>query len=1020
MKLKKEKNVGLSFGRLSRSLMVAVLLVNYLPITGLSGTDKIEAVTGTAAAPVIKKGLDHTSLYIQSDAIYHRGLREYVTAASPDGGVLSYAWFINTSDAYLDGTDNVTSGTWGDNGKDANGDGNTGYQGSYGTQAASSNILIATTPTTVGTYYVYVEITNTTSGGASTTVRSKRAKLDVRANLYNRKTDGTNPSGNNVIPDYYIFPPRDNNVSLRTAKPYLDTTLFYMSLQNQEYIATNNVLSSRYQFDIGVQRGYDMYAVGNSSKVEDISTVPGKIYEFSFIHTSCNQETSGPAVEKDFLGFTVAKSKLEESDYSPTILNRYWDGTDNISADDDKDNGNQTFKFDTTYMSSGGSTNYGVYPYGMNPGAQGTNSTTKAPHFMPDIWGQEFGTDYFFDIARSILFPDTFDYTKKPAGQSAYDWQKSFYDAAGVTPGVTSPSVSNLSGSSDVPVNSNFLARINALNKTNQFTAATYGGDPVQLFLSNDGTVQPGRTDGSISKKSGYVTIPETQGATVLAFTSLSADNTVSDNGLDQVVFQPIAKPTISETQTYAGNNSLTVSGTKADYAYALVDVSQGYAQYVANVGSYTTDATIDTSLGEGDNWFTTSNASITFDNLGVGRTYRIIAIPQAAIQVETNSNVTPLDVLDTDAWVDTTIAVPAVEGHILSGAYHDGGINKGRVRIRQANLGNYYALLAVGSTGKPITTSAVGDWVTPDANGEVVFENLALQTGDNPYVVIAKPQSFFTFDYAKATYSPTETYQAGDNIPSGFSEGDPVMIATPVTITNAVTNLALGKSEITRSLGRVDDEDNDAGTDTITITYDATYRGGGLAFPANTTAIAFDKTRGTVAGLKGSVDVSSQSTATFSVPTDGDYDVILQFGAHYDLPIVALAAPDPLVIDYVNENLLINGLSGAAGYNTQGNVDYRLESGGNYYLGTSATTVVQGSNTQPISLTPALDDTAHPYQAEGTLSYTKHMADTTRTIGVQRILAVPHRDLARSCSTDLYGNDSRDHGMDGYRRRVQ
>ncbi|GHU37957.1 hypothetical protein FACS1894192_08240 [Bacilli bacterium] len=986
--------------------MVGILLVNYLPVTSLSGTDKIVAeTTGTAAAPVIKKGLDHTSRYIQSSSTYQRGLREYVTAVSPDGGVLSYAWFINTADSYLDGTDNATSGTWGANGTDANGDGNTDYQGSYGTQSSTSNILIATTPETTGIYYTYVEITNTTSGGASTTVRSERAKLDIRNE---DKLDKPAAAANVKIAPEFVFPtvtslPVAGNgyVGARNNTIFgaFDSTLFYTVVGVRTANGWNNSIEGNlqdmnppivtgaaqrfstmeYQRSTYTNNQYvmDTNCVGSSSVYQDISTVPGAIYDVNFEHYSIGDAASAG----DVLAATIAPSKFSSDDYASDIPNRYWDGSQGIGSTQGMNNNQGTYFFniagDTNNVFVGSQNlatiNAGKYPYGLNPGAQNLPATGD-PVVQPGILGSKYGTDYFFDMTRYSLL-----------GLYKGDNNKVFqFDLANAT-----NSSYNKTG---------VVAAASTSAYANTKKVFTYGGENIVQFYSRDNLAQAGQPNNN--RKQFYYTVPEGQGATVEAFSSVANTNDANDNGIYNVQFSRISKPEIAVSQDYVGDNAITVSGAKATYAYAIVDVSQGYPQFLDNVAQYTTDATIDTTLGTGNNWFTTTRTTINFTGLGVGRTYRVIAIPQGAIQPETNSNVTPLDVLDTDAWVDTTIAVTSVDGHILSGAYPDGGVDKGRVRIRQANLGNYYALLAVDSTGKPITDTPVVSWVTPDANGEVVFDHLTLVDGANPYVVIAKPQSFFAFDYARATYSPTETYQAGDNIPSGFSEGDPVMIATRVTITNAVTNLALDKSEITRSLGTASDLDNDANTDTVTITCNSTYRGISV-FPAGTTAIAFDKALGAGGGLKGSADVSGLSTATFSVPTAGNYDVILQFGDHYDLPIATLAAPDPLVIDYVNENLLTAGATGADAYNTQANVDYRLASGGNDYLGTSATTAVQGSNTQPISLTPALDDTSHPYNADGTLTYTQHIADATRTIGVERTLTVPQRPAALSMGTD-------------------
>ncbi|GAB2021073.1 hypothetical protein RyT2_01460 [Pseudolactococcus yaeyamensis] len=995
-------------GRLLRSLMVLVLLINYLPITSLTSPDKIEAVTGTAAAPVIQKDMGHTSRYIQSSDTYQRGLREYVTAASPDGGVLRYAWFINKYDEYLDGTNDATSADasnakFGDQGT---GDGNTDHQGTFGTQSSTSNILIATTPTTVGKYYTYVEITNTTTGGASTTVRSQRAVLDIRNE---DKLDKPAAAANVKIAPEFVFPNSSTNhgpnsfsfVASRNASPFgaFDSTLFYTTVGLRTSSGWNNTVnrdlwvvdpgtngngvqptvSMEYQQSTytGNRWTMDTNCVGSSSVYQDISTVPGAIYDVNFEHYSIGDAASAG----DVLAATIAPSKFSSDDYASDIPNRYWDGSQGIGSPQGMNDNQGTYFFniagDTNNLFVGNkdlaTINAGKYPYGLNPGAQNLPATGD-PVVQPGILGSHYGTDYFFDMTRYALL-----------GLYKGDNQQVFqFDLANST---------NTSRNKTA-----IVAASSTADYANHKKAFTYGGENIVQFYSRDNLAQDGQSN--VNRKQFYYTVPEGQGATVEAFSSVANTNDANDNGIYNVQFSRIAKPDITTSQDYAGHNAITVNTAKADYAYAIVDVSQGYPQYLTNVQQYTSDATIDPTIGTDDNWLTTTNASITFTGLGVGRTYRVIAIPQGAIQVETNSNVTPLDVLDTDAWVDTTITVPDVDGHILAGTYKDtANQTKGRVRVRQANLGNYYALLAVDNNGKPITDTAVGDWVTPDATGEVVFDNLTLVNGTTPYVVIAKPQSFFNFDYADATYSPTELYQTGDVIPSGFDVGDRVMIATPVTITNSESCLALGVTEITRVL-------NNADTDTVTITYDATYRGGGTTFSANTTAIAFDKTLGTVAGLAdangadGSVDLSGLSTATFTIPTGTDYDVILQFGDHYDLPIRALAAPDTLAIDYVNENLLTAGKSGSDSYNTQGNVDYRLESGGNYYLGSSATTTVQGSNTQPINLTAALDDTINPYNADGTLSYTKHIADATRTIGVQRTLPVPQRPAALSMGT--------------------
>ena len=89
--MKHDQKINRSLSQLARGIMIVALLINYLPVAGLPGSHDAQAVTTPAAAPVIQKDIDHTSLYIQSGNGYQRGVREYVTAASLDGGVLTYA-----------------------------------------------------------------------------------------------------------------------------------------------------------------------------------------------------------------------------------------------------------------------------------------------------------------------------------------------------------------------------------------------------------------------------------------------------------------------------------------------------------------------------------------------------------------------------------------------------------------------------------------------------------------------------------------------------------------------------------------------------------------------------------------------------------------------------------------------------------------------------------------------------------------------------------------------------------------
>ncbi len=990
--MKHDQKINRSLSQLARGIMIVALLINYLPVAGLPGSHDAQAVTTPAAAPVIQKDIDHTSLYIQSGNGYQRGVREYVTAASLDGGVLTYAWFINTTDNYLDGTDNATSGTFGDNGE---GDGNTTYKGSYGTQSASSNILMANSPITAGKHYTYVEITNTTFEGESKTVRSKRAILDVRSGT---KADKPNISSagqlSTTIPDAVGAITASAKLRKDYAPNYWDGTMFPINTgpASQFHVSQNNPKNGTFQVEYGHStnpKAVDTFGISNHSKYADFSTLPGAIYELAYVHEAGNVDNVGYSGHKreDYVAVTLAPSKFKAQDYSEGQVLRYWDSTSGITAQMASGSDQYIFNHNNsnTYNETAyrqemvQSYNFGKYPYGISAGAHSSTYTeTKSdPNLNYDLSSSRYSTDFFSDAIKAMLFGNSFTSTAPKdangnptaSGVHAFDLAHAFN--------------ANASALIDTnKVKAEIIAKgTSVLSKS---SAYTYGDDKIMSYVSKSSQVN--------QNEHGFLTIPEGQGAIAIATTCVVIDPAAANGAyISGFSVKKITKPNISRTQDYSGGASLTVT-TKPDYAYALINVSYGYSQLIPNIQNYTSDASVDPSLGKGNNWFTTSNSSITFKVLASGETYRIIAIPKAAIQTETNSNVTPLDVLDTDAWVDTTIGIPKDQGQVLAGAYKSGTEMKGRVMLRQANPNNYYALLAVDSKGRPITGTPVKAWAAPDANGELEFDELDLLANDNKYVVITKPQAFFSFDYAQATYSPTEVYRSGDVIPSGFALNEPVMTATTVTITNKLDYQALSVSELTRTPGQ-------AGNDTLTITYDPAYRGGIGKFPAGTKAIAFDKKTGTVAAPVYTVDLSKLSTATLSVPAGKDWEVILKFGDNHDLPILALAAPEVLAIDYVNENLLTAGKTDEASYNTQANIDYRLKNESGYYLGTGATTTVQGSNTQPISLTPALDDATYS-DDKGQLTYTKHIAEPSRTVAVQLALDIPQRPAALTMGT--------------------
>ena len=774
----------------------------------------------------------HTSRYIQSGGTYSRGLHEYVTAASTDGGVLSYAWFINTEDKYLDDSDDASSAIATDAkfGAHTFGDGNYDYKGSFGTQSSTSNILIATTPETVGTYYTYVEITNTKQDGTPTTISSKRAKLDIRNE---NKLDKPAAAANVKIAPQFNFSTGAVSNSLVGSRNHLwfgafDSTLFYSQRSLRSTGQFGNTLNWNMESTFNAQlegpgismefqkSSYtnneiviDTFCVGQSSTYQDISTVPGAIYETSFNHYSIGDAAS----DGDVLAMTIAPAKMSAADYPTDIPNRYWDGSLGIKEAQGLNNNQTNFYFNvnndigdkfkgTKDLST---VNAGKYPYGLNPASEGLGNNSDYV-VQNGIAGNNYGTDYFFDLARYSLLG-----LYKGDSNQVYQYDKA-------------NAVNELYNKTAI------VTKAKLTNNANTKKVFTYGGEDIIQFYSRDNLNQAGQT--SPNKKQFYYTVPEGQGMTVEAFTSLAVTNQANDNGINNVQFKKIDKPNISTEQAYDGGNTITVNSAKADYAYALVDVSQGY-------------------------------------------------------------------------------------------------------------------------------------------------------------VVIAKPEMFFNFDYEDATYSPTEVYKTGDTRPDGFNVGDPVMVGTPLTIKNVDNFLSLGVTEVAR-----EPHPTDPTLDNITITYKSDYRGGGTQFPDNTTAIAYDKAQGTSAGLAntggadGKADLSDKATATFTVPAGTDYEVVLQVDTSFGLSISALAAPELLKVDYENEGVLADTDDSYARLNA---IDYNLMSGGHYYVG-GLKTLVQASNTQAISLTSALDDTSYPYNVDGKLTYTKHLADATRMVGVSRTLDIKKR----------------------------
>lgn len=973
-----------------------------------------EAAPKDPELPYIRKDLGHTSLYIQSSITYQRGVREYITAESIDSGVLTYAWFINTVDKYLDGTDNTKDATWGDNGK---GDGNSDYVGSYGSQPTSSNILMAVTPNTVGTFYVYAEVTNANSEGGTTTIRSKRTTLDVRAERTANKPQGRVDASTNVN---YVIPDKLSNGGLnlgiagnsatdaytsRNEVQYWDSTCWYLAHSGWNGTSSHG----GYAMDTLSPNGNTMEMTSSlfdpnfqnfGSNFQDISTVPGKIYKFGF-----NHYTQDAGTDQDLLGMFFTRSIFDDKDYDASVPNRFWDGTDGVKdtssttfADQDpKDNGSKNFSMIyITQNRMGNTVNLGKFPYGVSGHTTGSD-TGPLNDYKANGTGEkrsvnagQYTPDYFFDIARNHFLGLTYTESHEPYQQ--IEWDRTNQTAYGRTA---------------------LQTKISALSMKNKFVATNYNNSRVQMFISNNGQKQTGQANNN--SKSGYMTVPEGQGASVLAWSALSATSPSRDNMFNALSFEQITRPSISFSQTYQGENTITAA-VQEGYAYALLDTTYGYARYLDNVADYTEDADIDSDLGEDDNWFIAKSGktSIKFTGLVEGQTYRVIAIPKDAIQKDTGANMTPLDVIDPDAWVDTTIPANKTAATITGGFYtlddDETGEKLGKVQVNNPNTNLVYALLAADENGLPITDEdkVLSPWVSPGEDGSLVFSGLDIaQAGQTKFFVVTKSPTNFSYTYQRAAYSPTETYTQADadggKIPQGLSVGDFKLTATYVTVYTTGGIDPLSVREITRTYKT--GSGSYSGKDTITITWNDAYRGTtGGAFPQDVGVYVYDPTTGPVE-TAGSYYKTKNGDKTITLYADSAKDLLvtIAFKDEFLNPINALAASEELAIDFTNE--VITQKSDNS-YDRLANIDYQLAVGGaalpSYGSGTPTKTV-QGSNTQPIKLTRALDSVL--FSEDGIFTYTKHIVDPSNTIGTPRTLTVPDRPPAPTIGTTAAHN---------------
>jgi hypothetical protein len=305
----------------------------------------------------------------------------------------------------------------------------------------------------------------------------------------------------------------------------------------------------------------------------------------------------------------------------------------------------------------------------------------------------------------------------------------------------------------------------------------TYNGSTYYVYLM---TIQNSDTSqrGKWFHHSGAYTVPAGQGTTIFSFVSLTfnsdgsiAENT-SGNNLDNVVFASGTDLDAAQELTYTGETALTVP-TKEGFAYALAELRGSSVNELVGLSAFYNGAAITPTEGLGSGgWYTTDSntgtdgtpfvngGTITFKDLVPSKTYRIIGIPQLAINTELQTNVGPGNVLDQGYYRDVRIksaaggdtsTLPTWDVEL----YDDAGTQRARITLKNTNAAVQYALLG-GDANAPDTAAPAlpsTAWQT-GTSGNLVFEGLSLAS---TYWLVSRPHGYSEIDYADAAYDDAE-----------------------------------------------------------------------------------------------------------------------------------------------------------------------------------------------------------------------------------------------------------------------
>jgi uncharacterized repeat protein (TIGR02543 family) len=306
-------------------------------------------------------------------------VRFYVSAASTDGGYLTYRWYRSQKfSAPLSSPLSEAEKATVVSSKSAVADG-------------AGATLTATTPDASGYYYYWAEITNTKNGKTEaiesaivqakvvdrtmfTSVQHGDFEGYVRGyndNILWANNDSLNIAGYSPV-DGWWDTTHEGTPSLYTTWKFPTTGKNHQFFQNIEGNSTMFIELSNYV---------------PASIYQEIATVPGKIYEWSLQYHAINGDSANP----DVLAVIIGTAINEESDYDDMDVVNYWN---KVSTSQFKD------KNITIYSSSRYLPPF-TYSYGSSP-TEVCHTTADIQYGGPYRYGVNMNT-HFNAIASKIL-----------------------------------------------------------------------------------------------------------------------------------------------------------------------------------------------------------------------------------------------------------------------------------------------------------------------------------------------------------------------------------------------------------------------------------------------------------------------------------------------------------------------------------------------------------------------------------------------------------------------------------------